>query len=144
MSVHEVMKPIVKNAGWIKKIKLRWVLLAVVILAVLVVLVPGRPKPVPDDLIEVWITQAPGYEDRFIEITKVSLIYGIGGYNIHVYFIAKLERAIQGKDVVYTVYFHNLDGLDYKKSFYYDPANDGTIRFKNQKHIVWTRQKQPY
>ena len=31
-------------------------------------------------------------------------------------------------------------GQEYKFSFYYDPANQGRIRFKNQSEMVWTKR----
>jgi hypothetical protein len=123
--------------------KLTWIAIPVVILVVLLIFVffPKKNKDIPENLIGKWTTSAPGYEDRFIEITKETFVYGLGGDKKDVYFISNLETNPERNKLLYTISFKNKDGLEFTRSFYYDPGNGGTIQFKHQKHIAWRKMK---
>jgi len=102
---------------------------------------PKKNKDIPENLIGEWTTSAPEYEDRFIEITKETFVYGLGGDKKDVYFISNLETNPKGNKLLYTISFKNKDGLEFTRSFYYDPENGGTILFKHQEHIEWRKMK---
>ena len=123
--------------------KLKWIAIPVVIMVVLLMFVffPKKNKDIPENLIGKWTTSAPKYEDRFIEITKETFVYGLGGDKEDVYFISNLETNPKGNKLLYTISFKNKDGLEFTRSFYYDPENGGTIQFKHQEHIKWTKEK---
>jgi len=123
--------------------KLTWITIPVVIMVVLLIFVffPKKNKDIPEILIGKWTTSASGYEDRFIEITKETVVYGLGGDEKDVYFISNLETNPEGNKLLYTISFKNKDGLEFTRSFYYDPENGGTIQFKHQGHITWRKMK---
>jgi hypothetical protein len=123
--------------------KLTWIVIPVLIVvaAILTLSCSKKHRGIPEDLIGKWITSAPGYEDRFIEITKETVVYGLGGDKKDVYFISNLETNPEGNKLLYTINFKNKDGLAFTRSFYYDPENGGTIQFKHQKHIEWRKMK---
>jgi hypothetical protein len=102
----------------------------------------GRKTPVPDDLIGVWETTAPTYEDCFLEIKANEIIFGSGEKKFDTYPITKIkmEKDLKEQKTLYIICYKNITGQEYKFSFYYDPANQGTIRFKNQKEMVWTKK----
>jgi hypothetical protein len=97
---------------------------------------------VPEDLIGVWETTSPAYADRFFEIKAKEIIFGTGGEKFDTYPITKIriEKDRQEQKTLYLICYKNMDGKVYKFFFYYDPANQGTIRFKNQKEMVWTKK----
>jgi hypothetical protein len=121
--------------------KHKWTAIPVVILvAVLIfVLSPKRNKDIPENLIGQWTTLAPGYQDRFIELTKETLVYGIGGDKKDVYIITSLEKNPEGKNIIYTINFKNSE-VKFTRSFNYHPENGGTIQFKHQEHITWRKK----
>jgi len=123
--------------------KLKWIAIPVVIMVVLLIFVffPKKNKDIPENLIGKWTTSAPKYEDRFIEITKETFVYGLGGDKEDVYFISNLETNPERNKLLYAISFKNKDGLEFTRSFYYDPENGGTIQFKHQEHIKWTKEK---
>jgi len=123
--------------------KLKWIAILVVIMVVFLIFVffPKKNKDIPENLIGEWTTSAPEYEDRFIEITKETFVYGLGGDKKDVYFISNLETNPKGNKLLYTISFKNKDGLEFTRSFYYDPENGGTILFKHQEHIEWRKMK---
>ena len=97
---------------------------------------------VPEGLIGVWETKSPAYADRFVEIQGKEIIFGTGEGKFDVYPITKIriEKDRQEQKTLYLICYKNMDGKVYKFFFYYDPANQGTIRFKNQKEMVWTKK----
>jgi hypothetical protein len=123
--------------------KPKWILVGLIIIAIVALstFLLRRPTLLPDELVGVWMTSDPRYQDRFLDISKVTIIFGTGKDNIDTYFISNVEKTVQDKAILYTVHFHNPKGLEDKVSFYYDPQNGNTIRFKNQKQIAWTNQE---
>ena len=122
--------------------KVKRVLIIIIYLIVLSTCQCGRKTTVPEDLIGVWETTTPSYADRPFEIKTDELIFGTGEGKFDTYPIAKIkiekDRGEQG--TLYVIWYKNIEGQEYKFSFYYDPANQGTIRFKNQQEMVWTKK----
>ena len=122
--------------------KLKWIVIPlVIVVATITIFHSKKNRDIPLDLIGKWTTSAPGYEDRFIEITKETIVYGLGGDKKDVYFISNLETNPERNKLLYTISFKNKDGLEFTRSFYYDPENGGTIQFKHQEHIEWRKEK---
>ena len=114
----------------------------VIYLLVLSACQSGGKTAVPDDLIGVWETTTPSYADRFFEIKADRVIFGTGGNTSDAYPISKMkiEKDSRDQQTVYIICYKNTAGQEYKFSFYYDPANQGRIRFKNQSEMVWTKR----
>jgi hypothetical protein len=122
--------------------KVEKVYIIIVYLMVLAACQGGGKAAVPDELIGVWETTAPTYADRFFEITAGEVMFGTGEEKFDTYPIKKIkiEKDFKEQKAYYIIYYKNVEGQEYKFSFYYDPANQGTIRFKNQKEMVWTKK----
>ena len=121
------------------KVERVWII--IVYLMVLAACQGGGKAAVPDELIGVWETTAPTYADRFFEITAREVIFGTGEEKFDTYPITKIkiEKDRVEQKTLYIICYKNMDGQEYKFSFYFDPANQGKIRFKNQKEMVWTK-----
>ena len=102
----------------------------------------GGRGTVPENLIGVWETTSPAYADRFFEIKANEIIFGTGEKKFDTYPITKIriEKDRQEQKTLYLICYKNIEGKVYKFFFYYDPANQSTIRFKNQKEMVWTKK----
>jgi hypothetical protein len=100
---------------------------------------------VPEELIGVWETTSPDYADRPFEIRTKEVIFGTGEDKFNTYPITKMkiEKDLKEQKTLYIICHKNTTGQEYKFSFYYDPTNQGTIRFKNQKEMVWTKKPLP-
>jgi len=83
---------------------------------------------------------SPEYAGRSFEIDKNQITFGTGEMNAAMHPILKIEIDHKGQETLYDIYYVNPEGQEYKLSFYYIPAR-GTIRFKNQLGIEWTRQR---
>ncbi|MGH7273199.1 MAG: hypothetical protein ACREIQ_01905 [Nitrospiria bacterium] len=92
-------------------------------------------------LLGTWKTPAPAYSDRFLELTRGLIILGTGEGNVAVHPIKNIEKVHEDEDTLYTLTYVNREGKEYNFSFYYNPRNEGVIRFKNQKQIEWTKER---
>jgi hypothetical protein len=95
----------------------------------------------PENVIGTWTTSEKKYRDRFFELTQNSVTFGIGKKKTNVYDISNVKKDVQDNEVLYTIKYHNSDGVQYTLSFYYDATNGGMIKFKNQKNIKWRKNK---
>jgi hypothetical protein len=123
--------------------KHKWIIISVFILIIVSIFVfyPKEDEGFPDSLIGRWTTSESRYKDRFFELSKTTFTYGLGEDKIDVHFISSIEKSVQDNNTLYTINYHNIDGLEYTRSFYYYPANGGVIKFKNQKNVEWTKNK---
>jgi hypothetical protein len=122
--------------------KLKWIVIPAVIVVVAITMFHSKKnRDIPVNLIGKWTTSAPGYQDRFIELTKETLVYGLGGDERDVYFISSMEESLEENNILYTFNYKNTDGLEFTRSFYYHPENEGAIQFKHQEHIEWRKKK---
>ena len=123
--------------------KLKWIVFVALILigASIFVFYSGKNMDIPEDLIGKWTTSESRYQDRFFEITKETLAYGLGGDKEDVYLISSMKESLEGNNILYTINYKNTDGLKFTQSFYYHPENGGSIQLKHQEHIKWTKKK---
>jgi len=122
------------------KVEKVWII--IVCLMVLSAFQCGGKTTVPEYLIGVWLTTEPTYADRPFEIKTDEVIFGTGEEKFDTYPITKIkiEKDPVEEKTVYIICYKNITGKEYKFSFYYDPTNQGSIRFKNQKQMLWTRK----
>jgi len=123
--------------------KLKWIVIPGLIVAAAIITMSCSKKhrDIPENLIGRWITSAPRYEDRFIELTKETFVYGLGGDKKDIYPISGMEKRLEGNNVLFTIRYKNAEGLAFTRSFYYHPENGGAIQFKHQEHITWHKTK---
>ncbi|MFB3884155.1 MAG: hypothetical protein ACE144_02935 [Thermodesulfobacteriota bacterium] len=98
----------------------------------------GKNKNVPDHLLGEWTTSDPKYEDRFFEIDRATITFGVGEGQSDTHSITSIEIE---KESLYTIYYKNGEGLESKFSFTYQPTGQGEIKLKNQDQFVWTKTK---
>jgi hypothetical protein len=98
-----------------------------------------KDETIPDALIGVWTTSAPGYEDNSLEIGNDEILFGVGhseSSSNHMYKVETVRQA-DAKTTLITIFYTDEDGKDNASSLYYDQTPPGSIRFKNQMQIEW-------
>jgi uncharacterized lipoprotein NlpE involved in copper resistance len=130
-----------KNAGS-KEMTPRRIVTAMALIATLAGCQAQKESPVPDHLLGVWSTSAPRYADRYIEIRNDMIIFGTGGDAFELHVLTDVNEVREREAIVYTITHLNHFGQPYNLSFYYEPSGDGIIRFKNQREIAWTKERQ--
>jgi hypothetical protein len=118
----------------------RRILIAFALLATLSGCQSENGSTVPEHLLGVWTTPHPKYADRYFELRNDAIIFGHGGENFEVHALEDVDQTREEGSILYTITHLNHHGQRFTFAFYYDPANNGAIRFKNQKDIVWTKE----
>ena len=103
----------------------------------------GYERIAPNELVGIWKTSAPKYADRFFKIDQDTITIGTGGENVEIYTIKKItmKKDPAERSLLYTIYYKNEEGVEYKFAFYYSSEKGGMIRLKNQRHIVWIKHR---
>jgi hypothetical protein len=96
-------------------------------------------RVLPSQLDGFWTTDAPRYQDCFLELSGPYVIVGTGLRDFgDVQIVDNFERTEFGKQTAYTIYSSDLHGNHYQLAVRFDPANGGEIRIRNQPN-VWRR-----
>lgn len=96
---------------------------------------------VPAYLVGKWLADAPAYQERYLEINDVSLIFATGATTVAEYFITSASSAASGKMISFTFECKDLEDNLYQFSLIYQPDNGGTLYFKNQPHVKWMKSR---
>ena len=97
-----------------------------------------EPTYVPDELIGVWVTEAPGWEQRFLKLERRSIHFGMGDDQASSNPVLSVEQTPEEGKILYQIKFLSPEGFEYSKPLYYDPARK-EITFKNRPGVVWTK-----
>jgi hypothetical protein len=98
----------------------------------------GNAPACPDELIGSWTTNAPGYEGKVLLISKKGLAFNAGEGAVEGQAVLQLETIPDGDRTLYSIVYGTSRNDEQVLSFYYHPRKH-TITFKNQPHLVWTR-----
>jgi hypothetical protein len=99
-----------------------------------------EPVVVPPELIGVWKTADPRYEDRYFELTIDTITLAMGEDTKESYPIQKLEKSQEMRTALYSLTYRNLvEGVTDTLLFSYDQRGGGVIRFKDQRNLEWTK-----
>ena len=85
------------------------VVLVFLILLVLIAFFPDKPTYLPEGLNGLWITDHPDYADRTLDLSEITMVFATSDATVDVYFVDSVEKAMEGKNILYTVYFHRYD-----------------------------------
>ena len=99
----------------------------------------NRQNMLPHQVAGFWVTDAPLYEGRFLELSEAFVIVGADPDNFpSVQRIDKVMTDPMQKDLALTIFSTDLDGAHYKLALQFSQANGGEIRFPHQRE-VWKR-----
>ena len=103
----------------------------------------GGSEDIPTELIGVWKTSAPKYKNCSIELTRNYIVFtnSLVAAHVDTNFVLGIKQAHERRRLSCTILYENLHGQRYKLSFYYDPAEGGAIRLKNQIDVEWRKVK---
>lgn len=122
------------------------IIMALTICALLLACESKGPKPIPPGMLGVWKTSEPKYEGCFFELTKEKISFANKAY-LESFLIHKISKIVittpRAEKILCTVYYKDSEGQKYEFSFYYDPSDGGSIRFKNQSTIKWVKADAP-
>jgi len=100
----------------------------------------GNREEVPDYLVGRWSSSAPAYQERYLEINKISLIFATGSTTVTEYFITNITSVASEKEISFTFACKDLEDYPYQFFMAYHP-DSGTLYFKNQSHVKWMKNQ---
>jgi hypothetical protein len=99
-----------------------------------------RTVEIPDGAVGLWTTMSPRYMDRAFRIGKTALTIHVSSQDSTYHPIVRVESDEDQEEdaTLYTVFYTHY-GDEYEFNFLYDEAPDTTIRFVNQREMVWRK-----
>ena len=105
---------------------------------------PVGDPPLPPELVGRWVTDAPDYEDRAIQITDGVLVFDLGDEALRVHRILEVETSPLGAQTAYVLRYRNEAGVRDELHIFHEPKDDlETLRLRNLELIEWTRLTAP-
>lgn len=99
-------------------------------------------KTPPSELLGVWKTSDGKYSDRYVEITRDSLIFGIGEDRTMVHAITGVSSETGDQGIRYTFDYVDQNGEQWTLSLLYGSRGRGTMALQNRDEL-WIREEQP-
>ncbi len=96
------------------------------------------PVSCPQELVGAWITSANGYENSMLVFTANGVSFSVGFEHLDAQAMRRIDVSAEGPRTLYTIVYGDTRSDEQTLSFYYH-TKDHTITFKNQAHLVWTR-----
>jgi hypothetical protein len=98
-------------------------------------------RDVPEELLGVWETSSPRYEDCSLEFDNRRVIFQNGLTHFDINHITNVKKSTEDEKTLYHIYYKDNQGGEYKLSLYYLEGPDkGVIRFKHQEEIAWLKR----
>ncbi len=133
---------------WLTRIRLTPKRIAVAV-AVVMVLVGApltwaywpRTVDIPDGAVGLWTTFTPSYADRAFRLTKNTLTFHVSLQDSTFHPIVRVESSSEYDDnaTQYTVFYTHYRDM-YEFSFLYSEVPDTTIKFVNQREMIWRKR----
>jgi len=99
---------------------------------------PGGDMMLPDELVGIWRTTAPAYAGHSLHLSSSTVGFGVDEGGESTYLIRRVTHERELDRRLYTVTY--TDPADQAVSFYYEPADGGTITLKHQRKFQWKRE----
>ena len=97
---------------------------------------------IPEELSGKYITDHPGYENEYFELSPDHIVMGFANGKLKYYDVKKVEKEIVDPKTLYTVLCANeKEGEEFNFAFFADAAVKGVIHFKNKPQVSWEKEK---
>jgi len=98
-------------------------------------------EKVPVELIGIWETTFPEYEEAQIEITATTISFINGPDHRDTNRVTRFENKMHYGRQLYIIDYKNDEGAEYSLPLYYSAVagNNPMLRFKNQEQIIWRK-----
>jgi hypothetical protein len=99
-------------------------------------------QQVPAELIDVWRTRAPGYEDRFLEVRPEAILFGTGGGTSSGFYLDRVEvEPDDGDRLRCTLHYRLPEGEVTQVQLAFEPGPPATLRVGNLDE-AWHRESE--
>jgi len=106
----------------------------------LVLLAACQGQSVPDSITGTWVTDSPDYENCFLKITPISIVFGNPERNADEYYITKVATAEKNRAVMVTIEFVTTQKSAFSVELLYSGDDGGRrVSLKNKPNVIWKR-----
>lgn len=98
------------------------------------------PVDIPEELFGKWTTTDPKYSDRYFDLGRATVTFGLGENGFATYAIKSIRGMTEENHIVYTVTFIDHEGAEHSQSIYLYGNDKNSLIFKNQAGTVWRKQ----
>ena len=104
---------------------------------------PGKPAPLPEEVLGEWRTDAPKYKDQFFVLHKDAILLGFNKRTDEWASqpILGVKERKEKEGVVYEVTYRDDNGEEQVWEFRLDADAPATICFPSQPNIKWKRAR---
>ena len=97
----------------------------------------------PRELIGNWVSDEPGYEERYLIVENKVITIGTGQIKADLYFIKKIDISLAGKTKELTIDCEKQGNVSFTFRVVYDPTRkDDVLYFENRPHVTWFKTSQ--
>jgi hypothetical protein len=102
------------------------------------------PTSIPEALSGKYVTDHPGYEGEYFELSPNHVVMGFANGMLKYYDVIKVEKEIVDPKTLYTVLCANeMEGEEFNFAFFADTAVEGIIHLKNKPQVPWEKHGAP-
>ncbi len=106
--------------------------------AALLLFACAESEPFPKELIGTWVTDAPLYTDRFIEIDETWIVFGTGEVEPNTFFIKSFKSQLKNGSVLWVFKCELSPGEEFDISVVYNPDEAyEKLRMANNPWLGW-------
>lgn len=101
-------------------------------------------EPIPDEILGVWLTDAPSYQGRTFEIRKDMIQFGTGEYSapaIHSVIGVERMESSDGSEI-FAIHHRESDGTSSQTKVAYRPGNKPSMTAATQPTLVFVNRKE--
>jgi hypothetical protein len=110
------------------------------IIALWIVLLSAcQGQPIPDSMIDTWVTDDPRYEKCLLKITPARIIFGDPEGNRDESYIKGVSATKKGQVTEVTIRYVNSQDVTMAVELLYTGNDGGRISLKNQMDVMWER-----
>jgi hypothetical protein len=97
-------------------------------------------KGVPVDLQGSWVTEADGYEGRYLDIDPESVVFGVRGVVTNRYTVLDVEPLQASGGEGYSLICEEPDEGEFFVKVVLEKASQKTLRLVNRPKVIWTME----
>ena len=99
------------------------------------------PEELPAELLTVWRTQAPGYEDRAFELRDGWVVFGTGRYSNDIHQIQSVHSESVPGGIRYTIEYRAEDGETVPLEIFYSAGPPIRLRVGQQRDTWFPEER---
>lgn len=95
-------------------------------------------------LLGIWVTDDERYQDRYIEFSRETIIFGTGEGSPNIYFIRGVDQERDGSENAYTFECNDSENTEFLFVFHVEEDRNGLImRLNHPREVVWKKTVEP-